>query len=112
MKLVRSIDGTIQHGPTKSINLDNVRWLKMLVKHLMTSVFGLWQRVVDSGHAKHIIHMRPTNMRVRSAKELLKEFKAVSFNQVDAIELEEYLRTGAKWDKQQKVWHLFTELST
>ena len=48
------------------------------------SVFGLWQRVVDSGHAKHIIHMFQLTCFQSSLvlKELLKEFKAVSFNQV------------------------------
>lgn len=118
MKLVRSIDWNNPNMDLlKSINLDNVRWLKMSGGETLIdpSVFGLWQRVVDSGHSKHIILHVLTNMSVfpGRAKELLKEFKAVSFNlSIDAIgPLEEYLRTGAKWEKQQKVWHqIFTEL--
>ena len=59
--------------------------------------------MVDSGHAKHIIPHVLTNISVISFKDLLKEFKAVSFNSsIDAIgPFEEYLRTG-KGGKQQK----------
>ena len=99
-----------------SFDLSNVKWLKMSGGETLVDkrVIKMLNRVVESGHAKNIRLHILTNGTVPPRKlfSILKEFEYVTINvSIDAThKLEEYLRTGTRWDQQNLVFKALFEL--
>lgn len=117
MKLVNSIDWeSDDFDIVSSFDLSNVKWLKMSGGETLVDkrVIKMLNRVVESGHAKNIRLHLLTNGTVPPRKlfSILGAFEYVTINvSIDAThKLEEYLRTGTRWDQQNLVFKALFEL--
>lgn len=117
MEVVNSIDWeSDDFDIVSSFDLSNVKWLKMSGGETLVDkrVIKMLKRVVDSGHSKNIRLHLLTNGTVPPRKlfSILNEFEYVTMNiSIDAThKLEEYLRTGTRWEQQNLVFKALFEL--